>query len=169
MKKICDAGTAGDIHGRMEALDQSIRSVDHRLRAVEKRLSAKSPGTDPDLIVIDDIDKEDFQSEIENLGKSLEVLKRSIEEARNEWNPNEISIRINNLQAEVSKLNYKIAEGGNDAEVTRSTQVQLADTEHRITKLENLNRITIGKIKVPIEFSGLLAAIVLIASGYLIS
>ncbi|HWQ95933.1 MAG TPA: hypothetical protein VN368_01035 [Candidatus Methylomirabilis sp.] len=40
--------------------------------------------------------------------------------------------------------------------------------ENRIIKLENLNKITIGKIKVPIEFSGLAATIVMFATGYLI-
>ncbi len=45
-----------DIHGRIEALDQSLRSVDNRLRAVEKRLSSRT-GPDEDLIIIDDIER----------------------------------------------------------------------------------------------------------------
>ncbi len=131
------------MHGRMEALDQGIRSIDYRLRAVEKRLSVKTP--ENDLIVINDIDEKDAQSEIEELRKSVEILS-------------------NNLQAEVSRLNNKITPGGTSPEI----EALIADTEHRITKLENLNKITIGKIKVPIEFSGLLAAAVLIITGYLI-
>ena len=44
-----------DIHGRIEALDQSLRSVDYRLRAVEKRLSVKTPEPEPEQIVIDEV------------------------------------------------------------------------------------------------------------------
>ncbi len=135
MRKISD-GKNADIHGRMEALDQSVRSVDYRLRAVEKRLSVKSP----DLIAINNIDQNDVQNEIEDLRKSVEVLS-------------------NNLQAEISRLNNK---------TNQEFEAQVADAEHRITKLENLKKITLGKIKVPIEFSGLLAAAVLIITGFLI-
>ena len=49
-----------------------------------------------------------------------------------------------------------------------SLKSQLTSIENRILKLENVNKITIGKIKVPIEFSGLAAAIVMFATGYLI-
>jgi hypothetical protein len=49
-----------------------------------------------------------------------------------------------------------------------SLKSQLLLIENRIFKLENVNKITIGKIKVPIEFSGLAAAIVMFVTGYLI-
>ncbi|MDO9099095.1 MAG: hypothetical protein Q7U60_13375, partial [Candidatus Methanoperedens sp.] len=41
-KNIEGTVTCMDIHGRLEALDQSVRGVDGRLRAVERRLSYKS-------------------------------------------------------------------------------------------------------------------------------
>ena len=39
-----------DINGRIEYIDQSLRSVDNRIRAVEKRLSIKTSG--PDAVMI---------------------------------------------------------------------------------------------------------------------
>ncbi len=205
--------TSIDIHGRIESLDQSLRSVDNRLRAVEKRLSIKTPVLEPDadMIIIEDLDKKDAQSEIEEIRKTVEALSKSLNEIKNEGVSKDLVIRVNNLQAEVSKLNNKmgIAGGGkispeiesrvanaqagltklqdkfreidqklvniekitNEAHVTsiKSIEAQLSDAEHRVTKLENLNKITIGKIKVPIELSGLVAALVLLGTGYLIS
>ena len=147
-------GNAIDIHGRIEALDQSLRSVDYRLRAVEKSLSIKTPA--------------------EELRTPVDVLSRSIHEIKNEGTSGEISVRIDNLEAEVSKLNNKmnLAEDityDNHSEVIGSMEAQLADAQQRITKLENQNKVSIGKIKVPLELSGLVAAVVLIITGYLIS
>ncbi len=175
-----------DIHGRIEALDQGLRSVDNRLRAVEKRLSSRTE-PDEDLIIIEDIENKDIHDEIEELKKFVETLGKSVDEIKKEGIPKDIAVRISNLQAEVSKLANKAGfagvanpqtgnmqgdlskhEGDNMAEF-RSIEAQLSDIEHRITKLDNVNRITIGKINVPVELSGLMAAVVLIGTGYFIS
>ena len=131
-----------DIHGRIESIDQNLRSVDHRLRAVEKRLSIKTPLTDGTPISTDD-GKFD-QSEIEALRTSIEMLSKSIYEMKKEGE--------RSMETELKSIENVVSEMGN-----------------KIAKLENQNKITIGKIKVPIEFSGLMAAIVLLVTGYLIS
>jgi chromosome segregation ATPase len=131
-----------DIHGRIESLDQNLRSVDHRLRAVEKRLSIRTP--QPDGYPVPTEDGTDVSSEIEELRKSLEILNKSVDEIKTEGE--------------------KLKETG-----LKSLETNISDAGDRITRLENQNKITIGKIKVPIEFSGILAAIVLLVTGYLIS
>ncbi len=134
-----------DIHGRIESLDQNLRSVDHRLRAVEKRLSIKMPQPESDKgHFVMEAEGKDTSYEIEELRSSLEVLSRSINEIKNEGE--------------------KFRES-----CTNSIEAKVMDAGNRITKLENLNKITIGNLKVPIEFSGLMAAIVLLATGYFIS
>ncbi|NJD76354.1 MAG: hypothetical protein FIB08_04565 [Candidatus Methanoperedens sp.] len=178
-----------DIYGRIEALDQSLRSVNNRLRAVEKRLSSRN-GNDEGLIIINDIENKDIHNEIEELKKFVENLGKSVEEIKKEGMPKDIEARISNLQAEVSKLasktgftggtNPKAGAAGNmqgdllkheedNMAEFRSIEAQLSDIEHRIIKLDNVNRITIGKINVPVELSGLMAAVVLIGTGFFIA
>ena len=131
-----------DINGRIEYIDQSLRSVDNRIRAVEKRLSIKTSG--PDAVMI------------------------SPEKWRNidEVCLNEINEKLNEMHRKLSGLEKTIQE--THATDIGSLRSQISLTENRIMKLENLNKITIGKIKVPIEFSGLAATIVMFATGYLI-
>ncbi len=137
--------TDTDIHGRIESLDQNLRSVDHRLRAVEKRLSIKMPQPESDAgQMVSGDEGKDTSSEIEDLRTSLDALGESIHEIKNEGEKFR-ELCINSLETKAS------------------------DAVNRITKLENLNKITIGNLKVPIEFSGLVAAIVLLATGYFIS
>lgn len=127
-----------DIHGRIESLDQSIRSVDSRLRAVEKRLSVKTKIETNPGADI--ISDPGNPADIEDIRQLLESLRDSIDKIKAEDRLKEIETRFE----------------------------KIADSEKRIGKLENLNKITVGSIKIPIEFSGLVAAIVLLATGFLI-
>jgi len=134
--------TNSDIHGRIEYIDQSLRSVDNRLRAVEKRLSIKT--FEPDAGIIS---------------------------PEKEGNVDEF--RVNGIIEKLQEMDRKLADiekTTNETYVINigSLKSQLSSIENRILKLENLNKITIGKIKVPIEFSGLAAAIVMFGTGYLI-
>lgn len=122
--------TGVDIHGRIEAFDQSVRSVESRLRAVERRLSSRSQGNGGEQGALQEYDIHD---EIEELTGQIAILVRSVDEIKNS-----------------GKVNV------------------LTEIERRISKLENVNKITIGKIKVPLELSGLIAALVLLTTGYLI-
>ncbi len=101
------------------------------------------PESDAGQVVIDE-ERKDIGREIEELRTSLEALGKSIHEIRSEGEKFQESC-MNSMEAKVS------------------------DAGNRITKLENQNKITIGNLKVPIEFSGLVAAIVLLVTGYLIS
>ncbi len=127
-----------DIHGRIESLDQSIRSVDSRLRAVEKRLSVKTKIETNPGE--DNISDTSNPADIEDIRQSLESLRESIDKIK-------ADDRLKEIETGFAKI---------------------AESEMKILKLENMNKITVGSIKIPIEFSGLVAAIVLLVTGFLI-
>jgi chromosome segregation ATPase len=136
--------TNSDINGRIEYIDQSLRSVDKRLGAVEKRLSIKT--FEPS--------REDSMPGPELHGNVDETL-------------------LNGIRDKLQEIDHTLAALEKTTQETHlndfaSLKSQLSSIENRILKLENVNKITIGKIKVPIEFSGLAAAIVMFVTGYLI-
>lgn len=136
--------TNKDINGRIEYIDQGLRSVDKRLQAVEKRLSIKTF----------ELPREDSMTCPEIHGSVDEVL-------------------INDIRDNLQEIDRKLATLEKTTQETHlndfgSLKSQLSSIENRISKLENVNKITIGKIKVPIEFSGLAAAIVMFVTGFLI-
>jgi hypothetical protein len=139
-----NSDTNQDINGRIEYIDQSLRSVDKRLQAVEKRLSIKT--FEPP--------REDSIHGLEIHGSVDDVLLNEIREKLQE-----IDRKLANLEKTTRETH------ANDFGSLKS---QLASIDNRISKLENVNKITIGKIKVPIEFSGLAAAIVMFVTGFLI-
>jgi hypothetical protein len=153
--------TGMDIHGRLEALDQSVRSVDGRLRAVERRLSYKSPGGGGEKSPMLEYDIHD---EIEEIISQVSIIARSVDEIKNAGKADvltEIESKVESTQAGLAGL----------IETNRNIEQKLAalsETERRLERLENVNKITIGKIKVPLELSGLIAALVLLTTGYLI-
>ena|GEM_PF-1557777 len=136
--------TNTDMNGRIEYIDQSLRSVDKRLQAVEKRLSIKSFETPRE----DSIHGQEIHESVDEV--LLNELKDKLQE-------------IDNKLATLEKTTHETHL--NDFGSLRS---QLSSIENKILKLDNANKITIGKIKVPIEFSGLAAAIVMFVTGYLI-
>jgi hypothetical protein len=136
--------TNADINGRIEYIDQSIRSVDKRLLAVEKRLSIK----------------------ISDTPSEYSIPGPQIHGSVNEGQLNEIREKLQEIDRKLATLEKTTHETHlNDFGSLKS---QLSSIENRTLKLENVNKITIGKIKVPIEFSGLAAAIVMFVTGFLI-
>ena len=131
-----------DINGRIEYIDQSLRSVDNRMCAVEKRLSIKTFEPDADI--------------------SSHEKERGVDDSRQY----EIIEKLQEIDSKFANLEKTTHE----THVTDigSIKSQLSSIENRILKLEKHNEITIGKIKVPIEFSGLAATIVMFVTGFLI-
>lgn len=133
-----------DINGRIEYIDQSLRSVDKRLGAVEKRLSIKTIELTPNDPII--------YSQTQGIVDEVRL--------------NEISDKLQEIDGKLANHEKTTQElHVNDLDSLKS---QLSVTENRILKIENMNKITIGKIKVPIEFSGLVGAIVMFVTGFLI-
>ena len=145
MKKIDEKNNErinSDINGRIEYIDQSLRSVDNRMRAVEKRLSIKI--FEPEA----DISSHEKERSVDNIWQ-YEITEKL----------QEIDRKLANLEKTTHETH--VTDIG-------SIKSQLSSIENRILKLEKHNEITIGKIKVPIEFSGLAATIVMFATGFLI-
>lgn len=160
-KNIEGTVTGMDIHGRLEALDQSVRSVDGRLRAVERRLSYKSHGEGGEKSPMLEYDIND---EIEKILSQVAILAMSVDEIKNAGKAEvltEIESKVKGTQAGLACL----IENNRNIE---QKLTMLSETEKRLERLENVNKITIGKIKVPLELSGLIAALVLLTTGYLI-
>ena len=160
-KNIEGTVSGNDIHGRLEALDQSVRSVDGRLRAVERRLSYKSHVGDGEK---SPVLQYDIHDEIEEIISKVAILARSVDEIKNAGKADvlsDIESKIKSTQAGLADL---IETNGN----IEQKLATLSETERRLERLENVNKITIGKIKVPLELSGLIAALVLLTTGYLI-
>jgi chromosome segregation ATPase len=178
-----------DINGRIESFDQSVRSLDRRLRAVERRLSASKDdkgitlieNVDPELIDPDirelRLEWQKCQSIIEGLAEDLETLKSNVVNHES----------ITSIQQEIQVINKRTEELievhkslKNDASAslnslnnTYQTEIaalkeEMETAKLRIKRQENLNKISIGSIKVPIELSGIIASIALIVTGYLI-
>lgn len=136
--------TNQDINGHIEFIDQSLRSVDKRLQAVEKRLSLKT-----------------FELPHNDTIKDSQI-HGSVDE-----------VQLNDITDKLQEIGRKLATLEKTTQETHSNDLgslksQLSSIENRILKLDNVNKITIGKIKVPIEFSGLAAAIVMFVTGFLI-
>jgi hypothetical protein len=112
------------------------------MRAVEIRLSIKSVEPDPVNI------SQDKSRKIDDV-ISHELLEK-----------------LDTLDEKVKHLEKTLQETQEKEIIPIRTQLSLI--EDRTLRLENQNKITIGKIKVPIEFSGLAATIVMFATGYLI-
>jgi len=80
-----------DIHGRIEYIDQGLRSVDNRIRAIEKRLSVKTFESDHVNISQDksgNIDEEllikldAFDEKLQHLEKTIQDKVLAISELR---------------------------------------------------------------------------------------
>ncbi len=153
--------TGVDIHGRLEALDQSVRSVDGRLRAVERRLSYKSQGKGGEQGAKEEYDIHD---EIEKLINQVATLAKSVDEIKNSGNANV----LNEIESKVESTQTGLASLVENNSNFKLKLEAFSDAERRLERLENMNKITIGKIKVPLELSGLIAALVLLITGYLI-
>lgn len=134
-----------DMHGRIESFDQSVRSLEKRLRAIERRLSIDVP---PDDLV----------------GDSFDNAETLLQQTR---------IELSSLVEDVSSLKTNVNEFKETAqESLRADMDKFSDTilqlDNRLLRVENQNKITIGSIKVPVELSGVVGAGVLLITGILI-
>ena len=179
-----------DINGRIESFDQSVRSLDRRLRAVERRLSTSKDdkgitlieNVDPDQLI--DLDIQELRVEMKKCQSIIDGLIEDLKTVKsNDLNHES----INSIQQEIQVMNDKTKRVievqkslKNDAsdsldslKNTYQTEIAALKEEMKTAKLrikrqENLNKISIGSIKVPIELSGILSSIALMVTGYLI-
>ena len=134
-----------DTHGRIESFDQSVRSLERRLRAVERRLSIEVPPEDSEGDSFDNTEKllQQTHTELSALVEEFNSLKTGVDNLK--------EIVQESLRVDMDKLSDSI--------------LQL---DNRLERVENQNKITIGSIKVPVELSGVVGAVVLLVTGTLI-
>lgn len=171
--------TRDDLHGRINSFDQNLRSLEHRLRAVERRLSMEVPPQDlmddpthiqADLLQQTRRELAELREQISSLdGKAsgswkgdINSLKQQMEELQHQLR----TLNEGHQQTKDELLNSK-AEDSIQA-LTQTMKCQLEDMEKRLKKTEERNRITIGSVKVPVELSGVVAAALIFFTGMLI-
>ena len=134
-----------DMQGRIESYDQSVRSLERRLRAVERRLSIEVPSED-------------------SLGNSFDNTETLLQQTRTELSA--LVEEFGTLRTGVDDLK-EIVHGSLRVDMDKLSD-SVMQFDSRLEKLENQNKITIGSIKVPVELSGVVGAIVLLVTGTLI-
>jgi chromosome segregation ATPase len=181
-----------DIYGRIESFDQSVRSLNRRLRAVERRLTANKD--DRGLINLEiededqwnDIEIEEIRTEIHEFRNILEGVSEELSGLKSNM-MGHVNESISSLQDELKtakerideliKQQSKIEAQSFDAvdsinstyqSETATLRKELKDALKRLHRQESLNKITVGTITVPVELSGIVASIALLTTGFLV-
>ena len=169
-----------DINGRLHSLDQTVRSVEKRLRAVERRLSVDVPLED----VIPEYET-DFEEALEHTREEIASIHSDIDELKQgSFQNQDYETRFQELDSELAALNSHITElreensklleqleqekQQNPESISLDIKNEITQLSMRLKKAENHNRINIGSVKVPVELSGIVGAIILALTGYLI-
>lgn len=181
-----------DIYGRIESFDQSVRSLNRRLRAVERRLTASKDDRglinleikDEDLC--NDIEIEEIHTEIHEFRNILEGVSEELSGLKSNM-MGHVNESISSLQDELktakelidelikqqSKIKAQSSDAVDSINSTYQSEIamlrkELKDALKRLHRQESLNKITVGTITVPVELSGIVASIALILTGFLV-
>lgn len=176
-----------DINGRIHSLDQASRSLEKRLRAVERRLSAGDVLEGSQYITDTEIETEigDIRESISAIRDRLDTLTgsdpgRSLVDELNVLRQQNLGLatQINMLSEDNLKLHAILdklsgpgmEQGHGKAYEQLSAELRggLASLGERLERAEKQNRIHIGSVKVPMEMSGIIGAIILALTGGLI-
>ena len=180
-----------DINGRLHSLDQTVRSVEKRLRAVERRLSVDVPVEDTILEY-----ETNFEEALENTRTEIISIRAEMNElTQGNFQNHELDNRLQEqfqercqeLSSEISGLNSQVMElreensklseqlrmkGRSETDEYQALSLELkneiSQLNVRLEKAENHNRINIGSVKVPVELSGIVGALILALTGFLI-
>lgn len=173
-----------DINGRIHSLDQASRSLEKRLRAVERRLSAGDALEGSQYITDPEIEIDDIRERISAIRDRLDSLTgsdpgRSLVGELNVLRQQNLELgkRIDTLSEDnlklhaiLDKFSGPVMEEQGKAYEQLSAELRggLASLGQRLDKAENRNRLNIGSVKVPLEISGIIGAIILALTGGLI-
>lgn len=175
-----------DINGRLHSIDQNVRSVERRLRAVERRLSV-------DVALQDIIEEYEIDPEkaLEGIQENITAILSDIDELKQSSSHDpgleekvlELGTQIGMMDSHITELrqeNTVLAEQleknsskkEEEELLTRSCTLELKNEISRLSmrleKAENRNRINIGSVKIPVELSGIVGALILTLTGILI-
>jgi chromosome segregation ATPase len=172
-----------DINGRIHSLDQGFRSLEKRLRAIERRISAgdipegSQLSSDPEL----EREIESIRADICAITERLDIKTGNnycltLEDQLNATRQQimELSKHIELLNEDNSRLHSLLDKDMKQdcdlgyEQLSTEFRCELASLGQRLDKAENQNRIHIGSMKVPLEMSGIVGALVLALTGGLI-
>ena len=176
----------------VRSIDRRLRAVERRLSTSKddyirtaQESSGNIPWTDPD---IDNLWTEfkDLQAEFKELHDLIKKLTSDLVAIKSD-ELTELNSSVNTLQQELHAAISRIEElGGQQSSLKKDTSAsveslnnahssqietlkkELKDTRKRLQLQENMDKITIGNINVPVELSGIVASIALIATGILV-
>jgi chromosome segregation ATPase len=175
-----------DINGRLHSIDQNVRSVERRLRAVERRLSVD--------VALQDIIEEyeiDPEKSLEGIREDITAILSDIAELKQgrshdpglEEKVLELGTQISMMDSHITELREenkglseqleKNSSRKEEEELltrscTRELKQEISRLSMRLERAENRNRISIGSVKVPVELSGIVGALILTLTGILI-
>lgn len=176
-----DKQIKADTNGRIHSLDQSQRSLEKRLRAVERRLSTGDPLNGESFLPEPDFDYEDIEQIKEQIAKikvenddikasiaSVNVLSIELQDVKN--NNLKLVQEIEKLESENSEIRHAFeqSKSENVKDISIEIKNELNQLNLRLERTEKRDRINIGSVKVPVELSGIMGAAILILTGILI-
>ncbi len=182
-----DSRIKEDINGRIHSLDQGFRSLEKRLRAVERRLSSGDTPEGSQLLSDPYLEKdiEDIRADIFAITEQLDRLARNDRILALEGQLSatrqqvlELSKQIDQLNKDNSRLHSLLEKSSGpecepgcepaDEQFRADFRDELTSLGQRLEKAEKHNRIHIGAMQVPLEMSGIVGALVLALTGGLI-
>ena len=135
-----------DVSGRIESFDQSVRSLEKRLRAVERRLCVEVSCEDVHGTVFEEPVSQIPEGSAETLEK-VPLMRKEIDDLK-DMMENSIRKDISNLQERLEDI--------------------LSLQEKKLSHIQERDRITIGSMRIPVEISGILGSVLLLMTGVLI-
>ena len=176
----------------VRSIDRRLRAVERRLSTSKDdyiKTAQESSGniqwTDPD---IDDLWAEfkDLQAEFKELHDVIEKLTSDLVAIKSD-ELTHLNSSVDAMRQELQAASSRIEElGGQQTSLKKDTSAsvesinnahssqietlrkELKDTRKRLQRQENMDKITIGNINVPVELSGIVASIALIVTGNLV-
>jgi len=169
-----------DINGRLHSLDQGLRSVEKRLRAVERRLS----GGDASGGELEQYEA-DLERELEETREGITAITQELEDLKSSTaTSEELDTELQHLRQQVTELSQSLQglkeenaglkdllsedKKQNTEQSSEELKTEIAQLRERLEKAEKRNRINIGSMQVPMEMSGIIGALILLATGGLI-
>lgn len=176
----------------VRSIDRRLRAVERRLSTDKDDYNSTDPESPENIQWIDpDIEElqagyKELQSECNELHDAMEIatsglaaiksdeltqLNSSVDALRQELQV--ASSRIEELGGQQTSLKEDTSASVESISNSHSSQIEslrkeLKDTKKRLHRQENMNKISIGNIKVPVELSGIVASVALILTGYLV-
>ena len=176
----------------VRSIDRRLRAVERRLSTGKDDYTSTDPESPENIQWIDpDIEElqaghKELQAECNELHDAMEIVTSGLAAIKSD-ELTQLNSSVDALRQELQAASSRIEELGgqqtslkedtsasvesiNNAHISQieSLREELEDTRKRLQRQENMNKISIGNIKVPVELSGIVASVALISTGCLV-